>query len=221
MRREFEDTYKHKGLRNRLVETLRDKGIMDKKVLEAIKTIPRHYFIPQEFEIHAYEDKPFPIGEGQTISQPYTVAFQTQLLQLKPGERVLEVGTGSGYQASVLSLCGAKVYSIERHEALSRQAARTLKLIGIEHIHLKIGDGTQGWKEESPFDKIIVTAGAPSVPKILYNQLTVGGKLIIPVGDGNIQKMVRITKLPDLEPKSEIFDNFSFVPLIGENGWKL
>ena len=220
MRRAFEDTYKHKGLRNRLVDQLKAKGIKDKPVLEAINRIQRHYFIPPEFEIHAYEDKPFPIGEGQTISQPYTVAFQTQLLQLKPGDRVLEIGTGSGYQAAVLSLCGAIVYSIERHEVLSKQAARTLKLISISNVKLKVGDGTQGWPEESPFDKIIVTAGAPSVPKILFNQLSVGGILVIPVGDGNVQKMVRITKSPSLEPKSEIFDEFSFVPLIGENGWK-
>ncbi len=219
MRREFEDTYKHKGLRNGLDEKLKAKGISELGVLKAINSIPRHFFIPPEFEIHAYEDKPFPIGEGQTISQPYTVAFQTQLLKLKPGDKVLEIGTGSGYQAAVLSLCGANVYSIERHEALSMQAAKTLKLINCGKIHLIVGDGTKGWPEKAPFDKIIVTAGAPSVPKTLFNQLAVGGYLVIPVGNDSKQKMVRITKLPTLELKSEIFDEFSFVPLIGENGW--
>ncbi len=220
MRRAFEDTYKHKGLRNKLTESLRKKGISDQRVLDAINSIPRHYFIPAEFEIHAYEDKPFPIGEGQTISQPYTVAFQTQLLQLKAGDKVLEIGTGSGYQAAVLLLCGAKVFSIERHSELSQKAAKTLKLIHAGPIHLSVGDGTKGWAEHAPFDKIIVTAGAPSIPKMLFNQLAVGGQLIIPVGNEQKQKMVRITKLPDLTPQSEVFDDFSFVPLIGENGWK-
>ncbi len=220
MHRIYEDTYKHKGLRNGLVEKLRLKGIHSDIVLGAINSIPRHYFIPAEFEIHAYEDKAFPIGEGQTISQPYTVAFQTQLLDIKAGDRVLEIGTGSGYQASVLLSCGAIVYSIERHEPLSVKAGKLLHKLNTKHLHLKVGDGTKGWLEHSPYQKIIVTAGAPSVPKVLFNQLAEGGYLVIPVGNDSKQKMVRITRLEGNELKTEIFEDFSFVPLIGENGWK-
>ncbi|MDI1233224.1 MAG: protein-L-isoaspartate(D-aspartate) O-methyltransferase [bacterium] len=220
MHRKFEDTYKHKGLRNGLTDKLRLKGIKAEAVLMAINSVPRHFFIPSEFEIHAYEDKAFPIGSGQTISQPYTVAYQSQLLQLSIGDKVLEIGTGSGYQASILLACGAIVYSIERHAELSKQAAKILKLIGDKQLHLKVGDGTIGWVEQAPFDKIIVTAGAPSVPKILFNQLKENGYLVIPVGNDTKQKMVRITKLPGNELKSEIFEDFSFVPLIGKNGWK-
>ena len=220
MLRKFEDAYKHKGLRNGLTDKLRLKGIKDETVLKAINTVPRHFFIPSEFEIHAYEDKAFPIGAGQTISQPYTVAYQTQLLQLQVGDKVLEIGTGSGYQASVLLACGANVYSIERHASLSKQAASLLKLIGNQNLNLKVGDGTLGWQEHAPFNKIIVTAGAPSVPKVLFNQLIEGGFLVIPVGNDTKQKMVRITKLAGNEIKTEIFEDFSFVPLIGENGWQ-
>jgi protein-L-isoaspartate(D-aspartate) O-methyltransferase len=220
MLRKFEDAYKHKGLRNGLADKLRLKGIKDETVLKAINMVPRHFFIPSEFEIHAYEDKAFPIGAGQTISQPYTVAYQTQLLQLQAGDKVLEIGTGSGYQASVLLACGANVFSIERHASLSKQAASILKLIGNQNLNLKVGDGTLGWEEHAPYNKIIVTAGAPSVPKILFNQLIEGGFLVIPVGNDTKQKMVRITKLAGNEIKSEIFEDFSFVPLIGENGWQ-
>jgi len=220
MLRKFEDAYKHKGLRNGLTDKLRLKGIKDETVLKAINTVPRHFFIPSEFEIHAYEDKAFPIGAGQTISQPYTVAYQSQLLQLQAGDKVLEIGTGSGYQASVLLACGANVFSIERHASLSKQAASILKLIGNDNLNLKVGDGTLGWQEHAPYNKIIVTAGAPSVPKILFNQLIEGGFLVIPVGNDTKQKMVRITKLAGNEIKSEIFEDFSFVPLIGENGWQ-
>ena len=220
MLRKFEDAYKHKGLRNGLTDKLRLKGIKDESVLKAINVVPRHFFIPSEFEIHAYEDKAFPIGAGQTISQPYTVAYQTQLLQLQAGDKVLEIGTGSGYQASVLLACGANVFSIERHASLSKQAASILKLIGNDNLNLKVGDGTLGWQEHAPYNKIIVTAGAPSVPKILFNQLIEGGFLVIPVGNDTKQKMVRITKLAGNEIKSEIFEDFSFVPLIGENGWQ-
>ena len=220
MLRKFEDAYKHKGLRNGLTDKLRLKGIKDETVLKAINTVPRHFFIPSEFEIHAYEDKAFPIGSGQTISQPYTVAYQTQLLQLLVGDKVLEIGTGSGYQASVLLACGANVYSIERHASLSKQAASILKIIGNQNLNIKVGDGTLGWQEHAPFNKIIVTAGAPSVPKVLFNQLIEGGFLVIPVGNDTKQKMVRITKLAGNEIKTEIFEDFSFVPLIGENGWQ-
>lgn len=221
MVRAFEDTYKHKGLRNRLADLLKEKGIKDMAVLDAIRQIPRHFFLPPDFEAHAYEDKAFPIAEGQTISQPYTVAYQSQLLNIKPGDKILEIGTGSGYQAAVLSYCHANVYSIERHAPLSKQAAAVLKQIHATHIHLSVGDGTKGWPSNAPFNKIIVTAGAPSVPKSLFTQLAEGGHLVIPVGNDTRQKMVRITKLAGGEMKTEVFEDFSFVPLIGENGWKL
>lgn len=215
----MQDTYKHKGLRKALCEILIKKGIKDQKVIEAIGTLPRHYFIPFEFENHAYEDKAFPIGDGQTISQPYTVAYQTQLLELKTGDKVLEIGTGSGYQASILYLCNTKVYSIERIEQLSKKAKSLLEKIGIE-INYLVGDGTKGWVENSPYDKIIVTAGAPNVSKDLTNQLKVGGMMVIPVGNSmDKQKMVRMTKLNENEFKTEVYEDFSFVPLIGEKGW--
>jgi protein-L-isoaspartate(D-aspartate) O-methyltransferase len=218
-----QDTYKHKGLRNRLVATLKSKGISETAVLDAISMIPRHFFLPHEFESHAYDDKPFPIGEGQTISQPYTVAYQTQLLNLKPACRVLEVGTGSGYQAAVLLACGARVFSIERHKKLSDSAARTLKLAlsaeMLSRLSLFSGDGTRGLPAHAPYDRIIVTAGAPSVPKALVSQLVDGGILVIPVGK-EVQKMVRITKLNEKDIKTELFADFNFVPLVGENGWK-
>lgn len=221
----YQDTYKHKGLRNQLEALLRSKGIVDEGVLKAISTLPRHFFLPHDFESHAYEDKAFPIGEGQTISQPYTVAYQTQLLSLKPGDKVLEIGTGSGYQAAVLLACGANVYSIERHQNLSDTAARTLKT-AIPHdwmsrLHLFVGDGTRGLIEHAPYHKIIVTAGAPSVPKTLLSQLQIGGILVIPVGKDEVQKMVRITKISDKDIHTEVFADFSFVPLVGENGWKV
>ncbi len=216
----YQDTHKHKGLRNALIAKLKSKGISNTQVLEAINTIERHFFLPLEFEMHAYEDKAFPIGEGQTISQPYTVAFQTQLLALQPNDKVLEIGTGSGYQTAVLNACKAIVYSIERHEPLSKKAALVLQQLKCNNIFLAVGDGTKGWAEKAPFNKIIVTAGAPSVPKTLVNQLVIGGVLVIPVGNDAKQKMVRITKLENNEIRTEIFEDFSFVPLIGENGWK-
>lgn len=219
----YKDTYKHKGQRKSLVEGIRAKGIKNQTVLDAMMEVPRHFFLPHDFEAHAYEDKAFPIGEGQTISQPYTVAYQTELLGVKPDEKVLEIGTGSGYQCAILLLCGARVYSIERHGRLSEQAARTLR--HIEHageLNLFVGDGTKGLPEYAPFKRILVTAGAPSVPKALVNQLEIGGILVIPVGKAaESQKMVRITKLDKDEIKTEVFDDFNFVPLVGENGWKI
>jgi protein-L-isoaspartate(D-aspartate) O-methyltransferase len=220
--KQYQDTYKHKGQRRQLRELLSSKGITDNLVLNAIDALPRHFFLPHEFENHAYEDKAFPIAAGQTISQPYTVAYQTQLLQIKSGARILEIGTGSGYQAAVLQLCGADVYSIERHQVLSDTAAAMLKLLGItDRIHLFVGDGTKGLPNLAPYDGIIVTAGAPSVPKTLVSQLKIGGHLVIPVGkQAEVQKMVRITKINEKDIKTEIYDDFSFVPLVGENGWK-
>ncbi|NQW42408.1 MAG: protein-L-isoaspartate(D-aspartate) O-methyltransferase [Bacteroidetes bacterium] len=216
----YQDTYKHRGLRNGLVAKLKIKGITNTLVLDAIGKIERHFFLPSEFEMHAYEDKAFPIGEGQTISQPYTVAYQTQLLKLEPNDKILEIGTGSGYQTAVLNFCNVIVYSIERHEALSKKAAYILNKLACKKVKLAVGDGTKGWLTNAPYNKIIVTAGAPSIPKILINQLVEGGILVIPVGNENIQKMVRITKLANNELKTEIFEDFSFVPLLGENGWK-
>lgn len=213
------DDYKHKGARKKLVELLVSKGITDAKVLSAIQTIPRHFFFSATFHSHAYEDKAFPIGEGQTISQPYTVAYQTQVLHITPGDKVLEIGTGSGYQAAVLLQMGAKLYSIERHESLSIKAANQLQKLGYKPI-LKCGDGTKGWIEKAPFDKIIVTAGAPVVPETLVAQLKVGGIMVIPVGDNKKQKMLSIIKTGEHTTETIELDTFAFVPLIGEKGWK-
>jgi len=222
----YQDTYKHKGLRLQLVELLKSKGIYNEALLNAISQLPRHYFLPLEFDQHAYEDKAFPIGEDQTISQPYTVAYQTQLLNIQPNDKVLEIGTGSGYQGAILALCGANVYTIERHASLSNKALKTIALInqhcGLNiHVNAFIGDGTKGLPEHGPYNKIIVTAGAPSVPKALANQLAIGGILVIPVGqDNQALKMVKLTKLDATQFKTEVLDQFSFVPLIGQNGWQ-
>ncbi len=222
----YQDTYKHKGLRLQLTDLLKSKGIYNEAVLNAILKLPRHYFLPLEFDQHAYEDKAFPIGEGQTISQPYTVAYQTQLLNIQANDKVLEIGTGSGYQGAVLALCGAQVYSIERHQALSDQALKTLALVNQDfglriHLNTFVGDGTKGLPEHGPYNKIIVTAGAPSIPKALANQLAIGGIMVIPVGqDNQALKMVKLTKLDANQFKTEVLDQFSFVPLIGQNGWQ-
>lgn len=208
------DGYRHKGMRKRLVEELRSKGISDQKVLEAIGKIPRHFFLDKAFEEWAYKDNAFPIDNDQTISQPYTVAFQTELLRLSPGEKVLEIGTGSGYQACVLSELGVQVYSIERQEGLYLKTKQLLSKMGYHNIHLRYGDGFAGWREKAPFHKIIVTAAAPEIPATLKNQLHIGGFLIIPYGGGKIQKMLRITRLSLADFKTEEFDNFSFVPML-------
>jgi len=213
-----EDSYKNKGARKKLVEMLADKGITDKSVLNAMQKIPRHFFFDKTFESHAYEDKAFPIGEGQTISQPYTVAYQTQLLHVHKNDKVLEIGTGSGYQTCVLSELGANVYSIERHESLSKKAAVMLTHFGYK-ANLLFGDGTKGWPEEAPFDKIIVTAGAPVVPKQLAAQLAIGGIMVIPVGDAVVQQMLTIVRKSEKSFEKIVMDNFKFVPLIGEHGW--
>ncbi len=215
----LEDTYRHKGQRNALVKLLEKKGIKDANVLQAINTLPRHFFFDTALDSHAYEDKAFPIGEGQTISQPYTVAFQSELLEVKPGDKVLEIGTGSGYQASILYLLGAEVHSIEYQKKLFDRTKKFLSKLGIS-VHFYFGDGSQGIVEQAPFDKIIVTAGAPVVPNSLLKQLRIGGILVIPVGDRKTQKMMKLTKKTEKKIIQEEYENFAFVPLLGEEGWK-
>ncbi|MGZ5281002.1 MAG: protein-L-isoaspartate(D-aspartate) O-methyltransferase [Bacteroidia bacterium] len=215
------DQYKYKGMRRRLVQQLEEKGDFDPRILKAIDDIPRHFFLESAFAEQAYEDKAFSIGEGQTISQPYTVAYQTQLLDIKPGEKILEIGTGSGYQASILAALGAKVYSIERIQPLSDRARKVLVQLGFKDVKLFVGDGTLGLPKYAPYDKIIVTAAAPIVPDTLITQLAIGGWLVIPVGDKITQQMLKITRTGENTYKREQFDNFKFVPLIGDQGWKV
>ena len=209
----MKDTFKHKGLRKQLVNTLIDKGIKNQEVLDAIGSIPRHLFIDSGFLEHAYQDKAFPIGASQTISQPYTVAFQSELLEVKPGNKILEIGTGSGYQTAVLCVLGAHVYSIERQLELFKKTSQFLPKIGYVAKRLIFGDGYKGLKEEAPFDSIIVTAGAPFVPKPLLSQLKVGGRLVIPVGVENQIMTLYIRKGPKEFEKHEL-GNFKFVPLL-------
>ncbi len=209
----MKDTAKHQGLRNQLVKLLEEKGISDKNVLETIKKIPRHLFLNSSFEDYAYQDKAFPIGAGQTISQPYTVAFQSQLLEIKKGDKILEIGTGSGYQTAVLYLLGAKVYSIERQNELFKQTAALLPKLGIRPKHLSFGDGYKGLPNHAPFDSIIVTAGAPIIPKPLMAQLKIGGRLVIPLGEVNQIMTLLIRKSETQFEKHELGD-FKFVPLL-------
>ena len=215
----MKDTFITKGKRRELCEILISKGISDQNVLKAIQLLPRHLFFEPEFENHAYEDKAFPILGGQTISQPYTVAFQTQLLEIQPNNKVLEIGTGSGYQASILKILKAKVYSLEIVPELVNFSKRMFESLNLEINH-KLSDGTLGWKEHAPFDKILVTAGAPSIPSPLIDQLRIGGILVIPVGkDKANQSMVKITR-SEGGFEQDLFDTFSFVPLTGALGWK-
>jgi len=214
----IEDNYKQRGLRNKLVKKLREKGISDEKVLSAIGKVPRHAFFDNALLNHAYEDKAFPIGEGQTISQPYTVAFQSEKLNVKPGDKILEIGTGSGYQAAVLLELGAKVYTIEYNRKLFERTKDFLPTLGYQPFFF-YGDGSKGIPAKAPYDKIIVTAGAPVVPTALTDQLAENGILIIPVGDLNKQKMLRIIKTKG-KLVTEEFDHFAFVPLLGDQGWK-
>ena len=207
------DTYKHKGLRKKLVEEISEKGITDDNVLNAIEKIPRHAFMDSSFLEFAYQDKPFPIGDGQTISQPYTVAFQTQLLQVSKGQKVLEIGTGSGYQSCVLIEMGVKVFSVERIKNLYEKTRIFLPSIGYSP-KLFFGDGYKGLPTYAPFDRIIVTAGAPYIPDDLIKQLKVGGILVIPVGDGEIQIMTTITKISETHAEKKEWGTFRFVPLI-------
>ena len=209
----MKDTSKHQGLRNQLASILKKKGITNEMVLNAIKIIPRHLFIDSSFSDHAYQDKAFPIAAEQTISQPYTVAFQSQTLSVNPGDVILEIGTGSGYQTAVLIELGAEVYTIERQHELFKKTSLFLPKLGYKPKKFIFGDGYKGFKEKAPFDKIIVTAGAPIVPKPLLAQLKVGGMLLIPVGDKKqIMTMIYIKSPKEFE-KKELGD-FAFVPML-------
>lgn len=213
-----DDNYLHKGLRRDLVQILRDKGITDERVLEAINSIPRHFFLDPAFERIAYEDRAFPITANQTISQPYTVAYQSQLLEIKKFDKVLEIGTGSAYQACVLAEMGAMVYSIERQKALYDFVGGFFFIKNYPNIKRFYGDGFQGLPTYGPFDKVIVTAAAPFIPPKLIEQLKPGGIAVIPVGDDNGQKMMRITKDAAGNVKEETLGDFSFVPMLeGKN----
>ena len=216
--RNYEDTYQHKGLRRQLVNQLKEKGITDENVLEAINTIPRHYFLDSAFDKIAYEDRAFPIGEGQTISQPYTVSYQSQLLQIKKNDKVLEIGTGSIYQATVLAELGARVFTIERQKKLFDQQKNYFFKSKYPNIKFFFGDGFEGLPTFGPFDKIIITAAAPFIPPKLIAQLKPGGLMVIPVDEGDTQRMLRITKQEDGTIKEEAFEQFSFVPMLtGKN----
>jgi protein-L-isoaspartate(D-aspartate) O-methyltransferase len=209
----LKDTFKHKGLRQKLVNVLIAKGITNKDVLNAIGNIPRHLFMDSSFLDHAYQDKAFPIAASQTISQPYTVAFQSELLQVKKGDKILEIGTGSGYQAAVLCELGAKVYSIERQQELFKKTSKFLPKLGYRPKKLIFGDGYKGLPEEAPFDSIIVTAGAPFVPKPLLSQLKIDGRLVIPVGD-DVQIMTLFIRNGVKEFEKHELGEFRFVPLL-------
>jgi protein-L-isoaspartate(D-aspartate) O-methyltransferase len=212
--RQTEDTYRHKGLRNKLVETVRKKGITDEKVLNAIATIPRHFFLDSAFDEVAYEDKAFPIAASQTISQPYTVAYQTQLLDVKPFLKVLEIGTGSGYQASVLAELGAQVFTIERQKTLYDANKNFDYLKKYPNIKFFYRDGFEGLPTYGPFDRVLITAAAPEIPPKLVEQMKTGGMMVIPVGSGEVQVMKRLIKQADGSLKEEVYDKFSFVPML-------
>ena len=209
----MKDTLKHKGLRNKLVGVITSKGIRDQEVLKAVAKVPRHLFMDSGFLHHAYQDKAFPIAAGQTISQPYTVAFQTELLGLKPKDKVLEIGTGSGYQTAILLELKAVVFTVERQLELYKKTKIFLEKIGYRPKKMVFGDGYKGLPEDAPFDGILVTAGAPEVPKALLEQLAIGGRMVIPVGLKD-QIMMRITRLSEKEFKKESFGTFRFVPLL-------
>ena len=215
--RKLEDTYQHRGLRMQLIKQLKEKGITDEAVLNAVKNIPRHFFLDSAFDKIAYEDRAFPIGEGQTISQPYTVAYQTELLQIKRGEKVLEIGTGSAYQATVLAEMGARVHTIERHKKLYDQHKDYVFKTKYPNIKFFYGDGFEGLPAFAPFDKVLITAAAPFIPPKLIDQMKEGGVMVIPVDEDNkgVQKMLRITKENGGNLKEETFDYFHFVPMLG------
>ena len=219
MNSNFEDTYRHKGMRRQLVDLLRTKGITDENVLKAIDEVPRHVFLDSSFVELAYQDIAFPIGSGQTISQPHTVAFQTQLLEIKPGMKVFEVGTGSGYQACVLAAMGAKVISVERQKNLFHKTQDLLEKLPFR-VKTFLRDGYEGFASYAPFDRVIITAGAPTIPEELIKQLKPNGIMVIPIDDENGigQKMLRITKLADGNLKQEEFGGFKFVPMLKGKG---
>lgn len=205
--------------RQALIDSFRRRDITDASVLQAIASVPREEFVSPAMKQRAYEDSALPIDAHQTISQPYTVAVMTQALRVRPGSKVLEIGTGSGYQAAVLAALGCTVYTIERHEILSRRARTTLERCGY-HVHCRVGDGTIGWSEHAPYDGIIVTAGAPDVPEALAKQLTIGGCLVVPVGERDEQTLYRVTRTAEDDWSAEDLGPFRFVPLIGRQGWQ-
>ena len=209
------DSYRHKGLRKKLVEEVRSKGIRSEEVLTALQAVPRHFFLDSSFVEIAYQDKPFPIGAGQTISQPYTVAFQTELLEVERGNKVLEIGTGSGYQACVLAEMGARVFTIERHHSLYRKTKQLLNEMKYS-IKLFYGDGYAGLPAFAPFDRILVTAAAPQVPQNLLDQLKIGGMMVLPLGKGDTQIMTRVVKHGHDELEKQEFGYFRFVPMLGD-----
>ncbi|WP_297695988.1 protein-L-isoaspartate(D-aspartate) O-methyltransferase [uncultured Eudoraea sp.] len=209
----MKDTFKHRGMRNKLVDIIAAKNIKNKNVLDAIRAVPRHLFMDSSFEDHAYQDKAFPIAADQTISQPYTVAFQTELLELNPGDKILEIGTGSGYQTAVLLKLKAKVFTIERQLELFKKTSIFFKKMGYRPKKFIFGDGYKGLPDEAPFEGIIVTAGAPEIPKALLSQLKIGGKLVIPVGLDD-QIMTRIIRNSEKEFERQEFGSFRFVPLL-------
>ena len=211
----MKDTFLHKGLRKKLVDDLSSRGINNQEVLDAIMNIPRHLFMDNAFVNFAYQDKAFPIGSGQTISQPYTVAFQTQLLQLEPYQKVLEIGTGSGYQAAVLNELDAHVYTIERQRDLFLKTKDFLPSIGYQCMFI-YGDGYKGLPKFAPFDRIIITCGAPKIPDKLIEQLKIGGRMVAPIGDGDIQVMHLIEKVSESETKITKHGDFSFVPMLDD-----
>lgn len=214
----FVDNYREKGARKKLVELLKEKGISDDKVLKAIAKVPRHFFFDETFWNQAYKDIAFPIGDGQTISQPYTVAYQTELLHIQKGDKVLEIGTGSGYQTCVLMELGANVYTIERQKNIYNHTIKVLPGMGYK-ANFFLGDGSMGIAEHAPYHKIIVTAGAPFVPEVLLKQLKIGGILVIPVGDEKSQKMITVIRASENDFDRIELDTFRFVPLVGDQAW--
>ena len=214
----LKDTYRHKGMRKQLVDTVRQKGITDPGVLNALGEVPRHFFLDNAFVESAYTDKAFPIGEGQTISQPFTVAYQTQLLNIKPRCKILEIGTGSGYQACILTVMGCKVFSIERQRKLYEKTKEMLQSLDYK-INLHFGDGYKGLPSFAPFDRILITAAIGEVPEQLIKQLKPGGLLVMPLGNNKLQKMIRLTKTKGDEYTREEWDYFKFVPMLPGKAW--
>lgn len=207
--------------RRRMVEEqVKARGVRDQRVIDAMLRVPRHLFVPSALADQAYSDFPLPIGERQTISQPYMVGVMSEALQLSGGEKVLEIGTGSGYQAAILALLARQVFSLERIPALARQARRTLDACGFARVNVRVTDGTFGWEDEAPFDGIVVTAGAPAIPQAYRTQLAVGGRLVIPVGDRLSQVLIRVTRLSERNYREERLFGCRFVPLVGDHGWR-